>query len=72
MKEPRSAAEFTLQDRYEFLISQTEKLVSAFAGLATTIEHGCPDVALDMCRMFESYGCGVLDAHPRHREGGEA
>lgn len=63
---------FTLQERYAFLISQAEKMASAFAGLAVVIERGDPDVALDMCRIFESYACGVLDAHPRHQEGGEA
>jgi len=63
---------YTLQEKYEFLISQAEKMASAFAGLAAVIEHGDPDAALDMCRIFESYACNVLDAHPRHREGGEA
>lgn len=71
MNAPRSAS-FTLQEKYDFLISQAEKMASAFAGLAVVIERGDPDAALDMCRIFESYACNVLDAHPRHHEGGDA
>jgi len=61
----------TLQEKYAALRTEACRMASAFSALQYVIKHD-PDIALDLCRMFENYACGVLDAHPRHQDGGEA
>lgn len=62
---------YTLEEKYADLRAEANRMASAFSALQHVIKHD-PDIALDLCRMFENYACGVLDAHPRHQDGGEA
>ena len=61
----------TLQEKYAALREDASRMASGFAALLVVIEKD-PDMAADVCRVFEVYACGVLDEHPRHQEGGEA
>ncbi len=59
----------TLEEKYAALREEVSRMASGFAALLVAIEKD-PDIAADVCRVFEVYACGVLDEHPRHQEGG--
>lgn len=61
----------TLHEKYAALREAANRMASGFAALLVAIEKD-PDIAADVCRVFEAYACGVLDEHPRHQEGGDA
>jgi hypothetical protein len=60
----------TLQEKYAALREDANRMASGFGALLVVIEKD-PDMAADVCRVFEVYACAVLDEHPRHQEGGE-
>lgn len=62
---------YTLQEKYAALREDASRMASGFAALLVAIEKD-PDIAADICRVFEIYACGVLDEHPRHQEGDAA
>lgn len=60
----------TLQEKYADLRTEVLRMASAFSALQDVMRRD-PDIALDICRMFEHYACGVMEQHPRHQEGGD-
>lgn len=61
----------TLEEKYAALREEVGRMASGFAALLVAIEKD-PDIAADVCRVFEVYACGVLDEHPMQHKGGEA
>ena len=59
-----------LQERYDDLLDNFEKLSSAVAGLRRVILSEDPNIAADMACICESFCCAVLDRHPKSHEGG--
>lgn len=59
----------TLEEKYAALRDEVSRMASGFAALLVAIKKD-PDIAADVCGVFEVYACGVLDEHPRHQEGG--
>lgn len=71
MGAPTMKSDCTLQEKYATLCKDACRMASGFAALALAIEKD-PDVAADICRVFEIYACSVLEVHLRNQEGDEA
>lgn len=60
-----------LQERYDNLRDDFDRLAGAIAGIRHVTLTQDPDNAAAMLAICETFACGVLDQHPRGKRRGD-